>query len=71
MISSERASQEEQIGASFSSVAPSSEELWLRMLASRSNLFVRIRCSTGGVDVSLSNSKSETTPTKKTIVPRP
>ena len=29
MTSSERASQEEQNGSNFSSVAPSSEELWL------------------------------------------
>ena len=30
MISSERASQEEQNGANFSFIAPSSEELWVR-----------------------------------------
>ena len=32
MISSQRASQEEQNGANFSFIAPSSEELWLPML---------------------------------------
>ena len=36
-ISSERASQEEQNGANFSSIAPSSEELRASMLASNSN----------------------------------
>ena len=30
MISSERASQDEQNGANFSFVAPSNEELWMR-----------------------------------------
>ena len=33
MIPSERASQEEQNGSSFSFIAPSSEELWVAMLA--------------------------------------
>ena len=33
MIPSERASQEEQNGANFSFVAPSSEELWALKLA--------------------------------------
>ena len=32
MISSERASQEEQNGANFSFIAPSSEELWVQTL---------------------------------------
>ena len=39
-VPSERASQEEQISTNFSSIAPSSEKLWVLMPASIANAHV-------------------------------
>ena len=46
MISSETASQEKQNGANFSFIACSSEELWLQILVSHSNVHAMVKVVT-------------------------